>query len=323
MDILEEARAVIDCEAEGLESLKRHLAQGFESAINTIGQCLREGRKIVVTGTGKNLHIAEKVASTLTSTGSTSVVLHPTQAMHGDLGLLQAGDVLLMFSYSGESEEMLTLIPFAKRQGVTIIGVTGAPESTLSQHADITANVAVEREACPFNMAPTASTTATLAWGDALAMVLLRLRGFQREDYARFHPGGAIGRALLLTVADIMRQDQRLARVEETADVKTVLLAMTRARSGSAAVVDETGVLKGVFTDGDLRRHLGAHPDLLDLPVASFMTRDPVTIRDRQLAVDALSLFEKHAIDDLLVLDDAGKVVGAVDVQDLPKMKVL
>ncbi|HAS82288.1 MAG TPA: KpsF/GutQ family sugar-phosphate isomerase [Verrucomicrobia bacterium] len=323
MEILEQAQRIIDCEIEGLVSIKANFVHGFRETVNTIIDALARRNKVVVTGMGKNLHIAEKISSTLASTGSTSVVLNPAQAMHGDLGILQQGDVLLVLSYSGESEEVLQLLPPARRLNVIIVGVTGNRESTLARHSDIVACVAVPREACPFNMAPTTSTTATLAWGDALAMVLLEVRGFKREDYAKLHPSGAIGRALLLQVADIMRRDARLACVSQEADVKTVLLAMTEARAGSAALVDGRGTLKGVFTDGDLRRHIGKHPDILHLPVSSFMTRNPITVRENELAVDVLNIFETHNIDDLIVVDADNRVIGAVDIQDLPKMKVL
>jgi arabinose-5-phosphate isomerase len=323
MNLLEKAHAVLDCEIDGLKHVKANLEHGFTESVQAILAALAQKNKIVVTGVGKNLHIAEKLSATLASTGSTSVVLNPAQAMHGDLGILQAGDVLLMLSYSGESEELLHLLPAARRLNVTVIGVTGNRESTLARHSDITACVAVPREACPFNMAPTASTTGTLAWGDALAMVLLEARGFKRDDYARLHPGGAIGRSLLLRVADIMRRDSRHACVPESADVKTVLLAMTEARAGSAALVDTDGVLKGVFTDGDLRRNIGSHADILNLPVARFMSRNPITVREDELAVNVLNVFEKHNIDDLIVVDAANRVIGAIDIQDLPKMKVL
>ncbi len=323
MDLLEKAQAVMDCEIDGLQSVKANLAYGFADTVQAILKALAQKNKVVVTGMGKNLHIAEKLSATLASTGSTSVVLNPAQAMHGDLGILQEGDVLLMLSYSGESEEVLLLLPAARRLNVIIIGVTGNRESTLARHSDITACVAVPREACPFNMAPTASTTGTLAWGDALAMVLLEARGFKREDYARLHPGGAIGRSLLLRVADIMRHDSRHACVSESSDVKTVLLAMTEARAGSAALVDDNGILKGVFTDGDLRRNISRHADILNQPVARFMSRNPITVRADELAVNALNIFETHNIDDLIVVDAANRVIGAVDIQDLPKMKVL
>jgi arabinose-5-phosphate isomerase len=323
MDLLQKAKAVIDCEIDGLQHIKANLEQGFCESIDAILAALDNKHKVVVTGMGKNLHIAEKLSATLASTGSTSVVLNPAQALHGDLGILQDGDILLVLSYSGESEEVLHLLPAARRLNVTIIGVTGKLDSQLAKHSDITACVTVPREACPFNMAPTASTTGTLAWGDALAMALLEARGFKREDYAKLHPGGAIGRSLLVHVADIMRDQDRHACVQDTVDVKTVLLAMTKARAGSAALTDKNGTLTGVFTDGDLRRNIGKHPDILTLPVSQFMSRRPVTVRENELAVNVLNIFEKHNIDDVIVVDASNRVVGAVDIQDLPKMKVL
>ncbi|MBT3193101.1 MAG: SIS domain-containing protein, partial [Verrucomicrobia bacterium] len=209
MNHIELAQDVFDCEIEGLTNVRNGLGDGFLAAVSAILECLDNRGKVVITGMGKNLHIAQKISATLASTGTTSVVLNPTQAMHGDLGILQAGDVLLALSYSGESDEILVLLPLAKRMQVTLVAVTGVEDSTLAKHSDIILPAAVEREACPFNMAPTSSTTATLALGDALAMVLLKARGFEREDYAKLHPSGAIGRALLLRVCDIMRTGAR------------------------------------------------------------------------------------------------------------------
>ena len=284
--------------------------------------CLDQKGKIVVSGVGKNLHIAEKLSATLASTGATSVVLHPTQAMHGDLGILSRGDVLLALSYSGASEELLKILPVAQRLGIPIVGMTAEPESALARCSTEVLSVAVEREACPFNMAPTTSTTATLALGDALAMVLLDARGFRKEDYALLHPAGAIGRTLLLHVSDIMRTGERLACVVETANVESALFAMTQARAGSVAVVDAGNKVLGIFTDGDLRRHV-ARADLLTLPIRDLMTVDPFSVNPDQLAVNVLKIYEDHAIDDLLVVDDDGCLVGAIDIQDLPKLKIL
>lgn len=320
---IQQAKSVIDCEIEGLQAIKTQLGDGFTSTVQAAIQCLQHGSKLIVTGIGKNLHIAEKIAATLASTGSTGVVLHPSQAVHGDLGILQAGDLMLALSYSGESEELINLLPAAKRLGVKMVAVTGVPESTLAQYADIVAPVAVPCEACPFNMAPTTSTTATLAWGDALAMVLLEARGFKREDYAMRHPGGAIGRALLLRVADIMRTNERMAIAKQQDTIKTVMLTMTQARCGSAAITQDDGSLAGVFTDGDLRRHLEKEPDLLNQPVAGYMSDNPVTVHPDDLAVDVLNRFETHQIDDILVVNDQHQPVGTVDIQDLPRFKVL
>jgi len=237
--------------------------------------------------------------------------------------MLAEADALLVLSYSGESDELLALLPLVRRKGVAVISLTGDAQSTLAGLSDVVIAASVEREACPFNMAPTASTTAALAVGDALAMVLLEARGFRKEDYAELHPGGAIGRALLLRVADIMRTGEQLASVPKGSSVRDVLVAITRARAGSAGVVDEDGRAVGVFTDGDLRKNLGRHRDLLDKPIESVMTPAPVTVREDRLAVDVLRLFEEHKIDDLLVVDAEGRLVGAVDIQDLPKLKIM
>ncbi len=323
MDYIKLAQDVIDCEIEGLQNVRNGLGEGFCATITAILECLDNRNKVVVTGMGKNLHIAQKISATLASTGTTSVVLNPTQAMHGDLGILQAGDVLLALSYSGESDEIVVLLPLAKRMQVTLVAVTGVTDSTLAKHSNIVLPAAVQREACPFNMAPTTSTTATLALGDALAMVLLSARGFEREDYAKLHPSGAIGRALLLHVRDIMRSGKRLATLSQNASVKDALLAMTKARSGSAGITNEKHELLGIFTDGDLRRHIGAHANILEQPIESFMTVNPFTVREDDLAVDVLKLFEDHKIDDLLVVDAKNHIVGAVDIQDLPKLKIL
>lgn len=316
-------RAIIDLEIGGLQSVRTHLNSGFGHAVDMIIQATAAGGKVVVTGVGKNLHIGEKISATLASTGTTSVMLNPIQAMHGDLGILAPADVLLALSYSGESEEILNLLPLVRRFGLKVIALTGKLNSSMAKLSDEVISVAVDREACPFNMAPTTSTTATLAVGDALAMVLLEARGFRIEDYAKRHPAGAIGRTLLLRVSDMMRKGQRVASVRSGAKVKDVILAMTRARTGSAGILDRNGRLLGIFTDGDLRRHLPQHPDLVNMPVDSLMTRNPITVREDCLAADVLRIFEKHNIDDLLVVDSRNRLVGAVDIQDLPKLKIM
>ncbi len=323
MKYSDRAREILDLEAEGLRRVRDNLGPEFEHAVEILLATLRNGGKIVVTGIGKSLHIGQKIAATLTSTGTPAVVLHPLEAMHGDLGILNHRDAVIALSYSGETEELLNLLPILKRRELPIIALTGNPDSTLAAHCDVVIAVTIEREACPFNMAPTTSTTATLAVGDALAIVLLEARGFTREDYALLHPGGAIGRTLLLRAADIMRTGERLARVSGDAHVKDAVLAMTSARAGSVAVVDENGRLLGIFTDGDLRRHVTRSDDITSKRVADVMTRNPVTIRSDHLAVDVLALYEKHAIDDLIVVDDENRVVGIIDIQDLPKLKIM
>lgn len=323
MNMIERAREVVEIEMAGLQKVRDSIGPEFERAVRLMEERVRAGGKIVVTGLGKSFHISQKIAATLTSTGAPAVVLHPAEAMHGDLGLLQPRDVVLALSYSGESEELLGFLSIIKRSGVAIIALTGEVGSSLARYSDTILSAAVDREACPFNMAPTASTTAALALGDALAMVLLEARGFQKEDYAKLHPGGAIGRTLLLRVGDFMRTGERLAQVRESASVKDAVLAMTSARAGAVAVVDEEARVCGIFTDGDLRRHLPATPGLLDLPVARVMTPRPISLSRDHLAVDVLAVFEAHNIDDLVIVDDAGCLVGMVDLQDLPKMKIL
>lgn len=323
MDFVARAGEVIDLEIEGLRSVRDRLNGSFDKAIKLIMDCLASGHKIVITGIGKNLHVGEKISATFASTGATSVFLHPAQAMHGDLGVLSKGDVLLALSYSGESEELSNLIPLVRRLGVTIITLCSSAESSLGKCSDVVLDITIPREACPFNMAPTTSTTATLALGDALAMVLLEARGFQKEDYAKLHPGGAIGRTLLYKVSDIMRTGDRVAAVPVTARVRDAILAMTKARSGSAAIVDERGYLKGIFTDGDLRRKITQSANIIDQPVRDVMTASPLSITSDRLAVDVLRIFEDHNIDDLPVVDPEGRFVGAIDIQDLPKLKIM
>jgi arabinose-5-phosphate isomerase len=317
------ARDILTMEIEGLQKVRDNLTASFDRAVAILLESLRAGKKIVVCGIGKNLHIAQKISATLASTGSTSVFLNPSQAVHGDLGILCPGDVLLALSYSGESEELLAILPAVKRLGVRILALTGDPKSTLARSSDLTLTVAVDREACPFNLAPTASTTATLAVGDALAMVLLEAQGFQKEEYAKLHPGGSIGRALLLRVSDIMRTGDRLASLPKTATVKDALLAMTQARSGSLAIVDRRNRVLGIFTDGDLRRRLPTQQRLLEMRLEKVMTPSPITVTSDQLAIDVLKTFEEHKIDDLLVVDHKNRLVGGIDIQDLPKLKIL
>ena len=323
MNYLKRAHEVLDIEIEGLQRVRGNLGDTFSEACDLILTCLDKGGKIVVTGIGKSLHIAEKLSATLASTGSTSVVLHPSQAMHGDLGILCKDDVMLALSYSGESDELITLIPIVKRVSVPIVSITGCLDSTLAQHSDAVIPVTVDKEACPFNMAPTSSTTVTLAIGDALAMVLLEARGFKKEDYAKLHPGGAIGRSLLVRASDIMRTGDSLARVSEDATLQDALVAMTKARSGSTAIVDNKGHVLGIFTDGDLRRHISDGSSFLHRPITEVMTPSPITVKSDQLAVTVLQVYEEHRIDDVLVVDEEDCLAGAIDIQDLPRLKIM
>lgn len=323
MKYVERAKEIIDIEMAGLAKVRDGLGKEFDRAVGIFLSALNQGRKIVVTGVGKNLPIGQKIASTLTSIGSPAVFLHPTDALHGELGLLLEGDVLLALSYSGESEELLQLLPAVKRSGAKIVAMTAGRDSALARVSDEVILVAVDREACPFNLAPTTSTTVTLAAGDALAMVLLEARGFQKEDYAKLHPGGAIGRTLLVKVSDIMRVGDRIARVTKGSKVKDAILAMTKAKCGSVAVVDKEGRIAGIFTDGDLRRHITTTPQLIEMSIDNVMTPRPITLTQDHLAVDVLTIFQKQNIDDLIIVDGAGKLTGMVDIQDLPKFKIL
>lgn len=320
---LARAREVLDIEIEALKKAREGMDKRFCRTVEILLDCLDRGGKIVVTGVGKSLHIGQKIAATLTSTGAPAVVLHPGEALHGDLGIVRANDAVIALSYSGESEELLNLVNHLKRACSAVIALTGCPRSSLARHSDAVIVASVDREACPFNMAPTASTTAALAMGDALAMVLLEARGFQRDDYAKLHPGGSIGRALLLRVADIMRTGDRVARVAPDAKVKDAVLAMTRARAGSVAVIDGNDRLLGIFTDGDLRRHIGEQADVLEQPIRAVMTEAPIALKREHLAVDVLTLFERHSIDDLPIVDDEGRLAGMIDIQDLPKLKIV
>ena len=324
MNALAIAREVFDVEIEGMRQVRDSLDARFEEAVAMLRGALARGGKIVLTGVGKNLHVAEKISATLASTGSTSVLLNPMQAIHGDLGILAPADVLVALSYSGESEEMKNLVPAVRRLGIPILAITGDPDSSLARLSQLVLPCTVAREACPFGVAPTASTTATLALGDALAMTLLHLSGFRREDFAKLHPGGAIGRTLLVRVRDIMRTGERLAAIAPDAPVSEAIVAMTRAHGGAAFAVDPEGRLLGIFTDGDFRRAVASgDAAVLAEPVGRLMTRGPVTVGPDALAVDVLHLLEHRAIDDLPVVDEHGRLAGAIDIQDLPKFKLL
>lgn len=323
MDYLKRAKEVLDNEIAGIEKVKRDMGEGFTQAVDAILATVNNGGKVVVTGVGKNLHIGNKMAATFTSTGTPAVVMHPIEAMHGDFGILGDRDILLAMSYSGASDELIALLQPVKRKGVKIIAMTGEMNSPLAQHSDIIVSVRVDQEACPFNMAPTTSTTATLAMGDALAMVLLKAHGFEIEDYAKLHPGGAIGRTLLLRVGDVMRTGERCAKVNTGQPVREALISMTGAQSGCVAIVENDDTLAGIVTDGDLRRHLIETPNLVEQPIESIMTANPITLSKDQLALEILHIYEQHNIDDLIVVDKDNRVIGAVDIQDLPKLKIL
>ncbi len=323
MSHLPQARRVFDIELAALRAVRAQLDESFDAAVELVLQTLRQRGKLVIVGIGKSGNIGTKLAATLTSTGSTSVVLSSVDALHGDLGIINDGDLVLVLSYSGESDELVNLLPALKRFAVKLIAFTGNPKSTIARHSDVVLNVHVPKEACPFNLAPTASTTATLVMGDALAMAVLDARGFTQKDFARYHPSGAIGRALLVQVRDIMRTGDRNAIAPQTLAVRDALMVMTKAKSGSLAIVDKRGKLAGVFTDGDFRRRMSTDPDLLTRPLAEVMTPSPICIRDESLAAEALKIFNERNIDDLIVVNAKREPVGLVDSQDLPKLKLM
>jgi arabinose-5-phosphate isomerase len=323
MSHLAQARKVFEIELAALKAVRAQLDHSFDRAVEIILEALARRGKIVIVGIGKSGNVGQKISATLTSTGSTSVVLSSVDALHGDLGIVNDGDVILALSYSGESEELLNLLPALKRFPVKIIAVTGNAKSSLARHSDIVLNVRVPREACPFNLAPTSSTTAMLVMGDALAMAVLRARGFKQADFARYHPSGAIGRAMLLRVGDIMRAGERNAIANENLTVKEALLVMTRARSGSLSVINARGKLVGVFTDGDFRRRMSTDLNLLSRALRQVMTKKPVAIFTDALAAEALKIFNERNIDDLIVVNAKREPVGLVDSQDLPKLKIM
>jgi arabinose-5-phosphate isomerase len=320
---LAKAREVFDIELAALKAVRALLDQSFDRAIAIVVEALKQRGKIVIVGIGKSGNVGAKIAATLTSTGATAVILNSVDALHGDVGIINDGDVILALSYSGESEELLNLLPALKRFSVKIISFTGNIKSSLAKHSDVSLNVKVPKEACPFNLAPTSSTTAMLVMGDALAMAVLQARGFKQKDFAKYHPNGAIGRAMLLKVGDIMRTGNRNAVAAESLSVKEALLVMTHAKSGSLAVVNARGKLAGVFTDGDFRRHMAGNENLLSQPLKRVMTPKPVCISENALAVEALKIFNERNIDDLIVVNAKQEPVGLVDSQDLPKLKIV
>ena len=323
MDYLSLARKAIEIELTEVESAAARLDGSFEKAVEMIKAAVENRGKVVVLGVGKSGHIGDKIAATLTSTGSPAVVLNSLNALHGDLGVVSDGDVVLALSYSGETEELINILPALGRFDVKIIAVTGGRGSTLAKAADAVLDVHVSQEACPLNLAPTSSTTTMLVMGDALAMVLLEARGFNKEDFARFHPGGQLGRALLLKVHQIMRGADQLARVTLETPVVEVIKAMTGKRAGAAVVVNGEGLLEGIFTHGDFARHFPNTPDIGGRPVSEFMTKKPITILGEKLAVEVLNILQKHRIDDLVVVDAGGHPIGLVDSQDLSRLKIL
>jgi arabinose-5-phosphate isomerase len=321
---LSRARACIAIEADALRETAKGLGKEFVATARAVEAARAAGRKLIFSGVGKSAQIAQKIAATFNSTGVPSCFLDSTQALHGDLGLCDEGDLAILLSNSGQSDEIVRLVPLLKRLGLKIVAFTANPASDLARSADLRLLFRVPREACPLKLAPTASTTAALALGDALAMVLLQARGLTRDDFARYHPAGNLGRVLLLRVRDIMRTGDRLAVAPDTITTQEAILAMTKAKCGCVALVDRrTRRLTGILTDGDFRRSALTAPDFMSRPAADFMTRSPKTVPEDALGVEALRQFEAHKVDDLIAVNARGQPVGIVDGQDLPKLKIV
>ncbi len=318
--LLQLARDTLDIEAAALQGLKTRLDERFVRAVDMM---LGVRGRVVVTGMGKSGHIGRKIAATLASTGTPAMFVHPAEASHGDLGMIKPVDVVLAISNSGESDELVAILPVLKRQGVPLIAMTGGLQSSLARHAEVVLDSSVEKEACPLNLAPTASTTAQLALGDALAVALLDARGFKPEDFARSHPGGSLGRRLLTHVSDVMRSGEGVPRVGLQATFSELMQEMSRKGLGASAVVDAAGRPVGVFTDGDLRRLIEKGQDLRALKAGEVMHAQPRTVRQDALAVEAADMMEQHRITSILVVDAEGLLSGALNTNDLMRAKVI
>ena len=318
--VLRLAHETLDIEAAAVLGLKSRLGDGFVVAVELM---LGVSGRVVVMGMGKSGHVGRKIAATLASTGTPAMFVHPAEASHGDLGMIQRQDVVLAISNSGESDELIAIVPLLKRLGAPLVAMTGHAGSTLARHADVVLDSGVEKEACPLNLAPTASTTAQLALGDALAVALLDARGFRAEDFARSHPGGALGRRLLTRVADIMRSGDEVPCVVPQASFSELMREMTRKGLGASAIANEDGQVLGIFTDGDLRRLVETGRDLRELKARDVMHAPPRHIRDDVLAAEAAQAMEKHRITVLLVLDAGGRLIGAINSNDLMRAKVI
>lgn len=317
---LELAKQVLAIEADAVRALIARIDGKFLDALNLV---LKSRGRVVVSGVGKSGHIARKIASTMASTGTPAYFVHPVEASHGDLGMITRDDVLIALSNSGESAELLAIIPMIKREGAKLIAITGNDASTLAQQADVHLNAGVAQEACPLNLAPTASTTAALALGDALAVALLDARGFGADDFARSHPGGTLGRRLLTHVSDVMRSGNAVPAVSENTIFSDAMIEMSKKSMGMTAVLDASGAVTGIFTDGDLRRALTRPLDVRALPITEIMTRNPRTIRPNKLATEAVQIMESNKVNQLLVVDASGALVGALNMHDLFRAKVI
>lgn len=323
MDFEAKARAVIGMEADSLRGMASRIGPDFGEAVRLIQASLEARGKVVIVGVGKSGNVGHKIAATLNSTGATSVVLNSQNALHGDLGLLSDGDVVIALSYSGETGELLGLLPFLRSFDVKVIALCGKADSSLSRSADVFLDTSVDREACPLNLAPTSSSTAMMVMGDALAMVLLEARGFSESDFARYHPGGSLGRALLLKVGDVMRREEKMPTVPLSASVIDAVAEMNRSRAGACLILDGNGRLAGIFTHGDFARGYERDPAIGALPVADLMTRNPISLTEDSLAVEAVKKVGEKRIDDIVVVNSEGKPVGLIDAQDLARLKLV
>ncbi|MDH4134740.1 MAG: KpsF/GutQ family sugar-phosphate isomerase [Gammaproteobacteria bacterium] len=317
---LDLAREVLNIEASAVQALSARLDDSFLQALDLILNC--DGR-VIVSGMGKSGHIARKIAATMSSTGTPAYFVHPGEASHGDLGMITEHDVIIALSYSGESQELMTIVPVIKRQGAKLISMTGKPDSSLAKVADVHLNAAVDKEACPMGLAPTASTTAALALGDALAVALLDAKGFGAEDFARSHPGGSLGRRLLTHVRDIMRSGERVPMVGENAMLSDAILEISKKGVGMTAIVDAEQRVLGIYTDGDLRRTLAKKLDFNATSVRSVMSANPRCIHPDALAAEAVQVMEQHNISQILAVDEQKKLVGALNMHDLLHAKVI
>lgn len=323
MNYPEKARRVIQLEIDELQRLHARIDDSFARAIELMLPCVRNRGKLIVCGVGKSGNIGRKLAATLNSTGATTVLLDVGDALHGDLGVVDPGDLAILLSYSGETSELLDLLPHLKRFDIPIVAITGGLQSTLAKNADVVLDVHVTQEACPLNLAPTSSTTTMLVLCDALAMALLEARGFRSEDFAKLHPGGSLGRALLTRVSDVMRSGDQLARIRPDTHVREALEAMTKVRSGAAVVENDDGSLAGVFTHGDFVRAFQKDDAIAAKQVCGFMTPSPVSIQADKLAAEVLVTLQKYRIDDVVVVDAEGRAVGMIDTQDLTRLRLI
>lgn len=323
VNYVDRGRKIFEMEIDELKGVSASLDDSFAQAITALKTCLENKGKIVVVGIGKSGNIGHKIAATLNSTGATAVVLNSQNALHGDLGMISDGDAIICLSYSGETSELLDLLPFIKRFDAQIISITGKAGSTLDQQSDVTLLAEISREACPLNLAPTSSSTAMLVMGDALAMVLLESRGFTEEDFSKFHPGGSLGRALLTKVSDIMRSGDSLAVIRPADTVQDALHHMSQARSGACIITTEDGSMAGVFTHGDFARAFQQNQEIGTHPVSEFMTKDPVTLNCDSLAAEAITTIGTNRIDDIVVLDHDQRPVGLIDTQDFARLKLI